>query len=110
MNNFKDIAGSEKNFCRVFRVPSKFPGATRAHTYTREVSASFEILDWFDPIPYPDDGFDVRTESGDLDFEKVRELTRNFLQKKVYFRAGDTLLVITDYGDAFLVEKQGKSR
>lgn len=106
VSNFETIAGSPRNFCRVFRIPKEFPGTSKAHRFTREISAIFDIVDWFEPIPYPDDGFDVKTEGGDLDLEKVRELTRDFLQRKVYFRPGDTLLVITDYGDAFLVKKQ----
>lgn len=104
----------DNNFCRVFMLPARFPSD---FCFGGGHPVEFRMVDWFNPVP-PDPSFGgeqfafLKWVNGvcELDAdsaEKMREATRSFIALKRYIKPGCEYLVITDYGDAFLLNRQG---
>lgn len=100
----KVIVNDINNFCRVFQLPSEFP---EGFCFGGGLPTTFQMVDWFNPIPAFDDEFNFllpKTLEG-AELEASREMLKDFIRGKGYFNPLATFLIITDYGDAFLVGK-----
>jgi len=97
------------NFCRVFRLPLKYP---EGFCFCGGYVVKMQMVDWFNPV-CPKDGYIndyPRILEGD-ELEVMREGIVSFIQGKVYMKEYflNDHLVITDYGDTILVKNCGVS-
>jgi hypothetical protein len=88
---------SETNFCRVFELPNMYP---KGFCFQGGKPVSFELVDWFNPIPAEDiHGNTVKTWG-----EYVDRL-KNSLKTKNYLKPNRKYLLITDFDESFVFEK-----
>lgn len=87
-----------RNMCRVFELPERFPSD---YCFGGGHDVTFKMVDWYNPIP------PITT---DLDRELLADMTWNDIKqfniaeiKKQYFKKDRGFLVITAFGEAFLV-------
>ena len=100
----KVIVNDANNFCRVFKLPSVFPAG---YCFGGGPPTNFQMIDWFNPIPAFDDDFNTTLPKtlDSVELEASRDMLKEFIRGKNYFNPVETFLVITDYGDTFLVGK-----
>lgn len=82
------------NFCRVFELPEKYPSG---FCFGRGRPVSFQMVDWFQPIPV-DDIYDDNVK----DWAEYELMLKDFLRDKRYVKPGRQYLLITDFGQAFM--------
>jgi len=96
------------NFLRVFRLPDVFPSD---YCFGGGHPSTFILVDWFNAFS-PQDfwGNEIK------EFDKVGEeylshieKLRDFIKGKKYFNSAHTYMVLTDYGDVFLVNPEEKT-
>jgi hypothetical protein len=86
------------NFCRVFELPDKYPSG---YCFGGGFPVEFKMVDWFNPIP-SDDFYDNKIKK----WEDYVPMIKEFLLKKLYVKSGMKYLVITDFGESFVFEKE----
>lgn len=98
----------ENNFCYVFEMPRELPSD---YCFGGGHPVQFRMVDWFNPVPtstfmpppeyivWKDGECELSIEAA----EKLREDLREFLRVKRYRKVGHDYIVVTRYGDAFLV-------
>ena len=87
----------KNNFCRVFELPNTYP---QAFCFGDGHPVTFQLVDWFQPIPTGDILSDTIKPWG----EYVYSLTV-FLKNKDYMKVGKQYLLITDFGESMLFNK-----
>ncbi len=99
------------NFCRIFELPDTFP---TDYCFGGGHPCTFTLVDWFNPVPgevtpLTEDGFDkISWNDGrcNLDtegLEFLRSKLKAALLEKKYIKPGKRYVVITEYGDSFMV-------
>jgi len=96
------------NFLRVFRLPNKFPSD---YCFDGGPSTIFVLVDWFNPFSEQDFWGDKTKEfnKSDIDYLEHIEGLRSFIKEKKYFVNTFTYMVLTDYGDVFLVNPEERT-
>ena len=89
------------NFLRVFRLPDKF---SSAFCFGGGISTEFTMVDWFNAH---NQQYFWKNEEIEVGEEKRTEIIE-FVKLKTYFKREHTYLVITDYGDAFIINPELK--
>ena len=84
----------EKNFCRVFELPDRYP---EGFCFGVGKPVMMLMVDWFNPWP---DNPDLKT------WDDVTKLLLPFLRKKVYVKPGKRYILITDFGASLVFEKE----
>ena len=103
-----EITGAT-NFLRVFRLPQEFPSE---YCFGGGHPATFVLVDWFNAFP-PTDFWEEKVKkfnSSDSEYTKRIEELKNFIKGKKYFVPIHTYMVLTDYGDVFLVNPEKRAR
>lgn len=88
------ICTTETNFCRVFELPESFP---EQFCWGGGIPVTFKMVDWFNPVPDSMQDKDWETE--------VKPSLVKFILPKAYVQLGRCYLVLTDFGNAFIVSK-----
>ena len=88
------------NFCRVFELPEEYP---EGFCFGGSHAVSFQMVDWFQPIFRED----VEVDNIKLWPEYVAVL-RGFLKDKTYIKPNRKYLLITDFGESFIFEKESE--
>lgn len=93
------------NFLRLFRLPKVFPSD---YCFGGGHPTTFVLVDWFNPFPEQDFWGDKTKEfdKSDAKYLKHIEELKDFIKEKKYFNPKYTYLVLTDYGDVFLVNPE----
>ena len=96
---------SVTDFCRVFRLPSNYP---RGYCFGGGKPVEFQLVDWFNPFGGTWNSTEVK-EVSDEEYRKHVNKLKEFILSKEYVMQfpKHKFLVLTDYGDAFLVEPTG---
>lgn len=85
------------NFMRIFELPIEYP---RGFCHSGGKPVVFVMVDWFNPYPEPH----LLPKRLSLEeAETLRNEIRDFIRSKNYFVKGHQYLVVTDYGDAFII-------
>jgi hypothetical protein len=90
------------NFLRVFCLPKEFP---TAYCFGGGHPVIFQNVDWFNAFPQ-EDFWDNKTkefESTEEWYLEHVESLREFITKKKYFNPSKTYMILTDYGDVFII-------
>ena len=89
----------QNNFCRVFELPEGYP---KGFCFGGGKPVTFQMVDWFNPIPRRDILNDDIKE-----WNEYIPLLKDFLESKTYVKPGRQYLVITDFGESFLFTGKG---
>jgi len=92
------------NFCRVFRLPQKFP---EGYCFDGGHPAIFQLVDWFNPF----DTMEGNKEFDPCDPEYLKHVEdlKKFIKGKCWFNPEFTYMILTDYGDVFLINPEMRS-
>jgi hypothetical protein len=92
------------NFGRILRLPVAYP---EGYCFGGGHQVQCQLVDWFYPIP-PKDGkffneYPRTIEEGEM--AEIRQRLRDFIKDKVYVKShpNHKFIMVTDYGDAFMV-------
>ena len=88
----------DNNFCRVFLLPDKMPDD---YCFGTKHGVIFEMVDWFNPISW-DDIRDSKIASWDVYKIQIEK----FLKDKWYMVPRRKYLIITDFNESFVFEKE----
>jgi len=97
------------NFLRVFRLPEKFPSD---FCFGDGHPTNFQLVDWFNPfdqLELTNINSNKEFNSASYEYQKHIEKLRTFIKEKKYFNSAYTYMVLTDYGDVFLVNPEKKA-
>jgi hypothetical protein len=83
------------NFVRVFRLPDEYPSG---YCFDGERPVKMQMVDWFNPSMAGRE-----YDFGGAEHQKHIAELRNFIRGKGYFDPSHTYLLLTDYGDAIVV-------
>lgn len=86
------------NFVRVFRLPDDYPSD---FCFGGGHPVTMQLVDWFNPSDQ-----NKEYEFGDDEHKKHIEMLRDFIKGKMYFDPKHTYLLLTDYGDAIVVNPE----
>lgn len=97
------------NFLRVFRLPDELP---TDYCFGGGHPAIFVMVDWFNPFPQQDfwNGETKKFNQEDADYLKRIDELKEFIKGKRYFNSAHTYMVLTDYGDIFLVNPEKRAK
>ncbi len=96
------------NFLRIFQLPDSFP---EDFCFAGGRPSTFTLVDWFNAFPQEDfwgdktKEFDSADEKYRLHIEKLKE----YIKGKKYYHPEYTYMVLTDYGDVFLVNPEKRA-
>lgn len=91
------------NFLRVFKLPDEYP---EGYCFGNvEYPVVFKIVDWFNAVST----VDTVVEQSKAEHEEWVETIRNFIKGKKYFNPNFTYMVMTDYGDVFIVNPEKRA-
>ena len=96
------------NFLRVLRLPKEFPSD---YCFGGGHPATFLLIDWFNAFS-PQDFWEENVKEfpdGDAAYATHVEELKTYIKGKRYFDPDHTFLVLTDYGDVFLVNPEKRS-
>lgn len=88
-----------QNFCRVFELPNIVP---QGFCFHGGLPTTMLMVDWFDPWPTDGPGGELQ----DSTWDEVVSLLRPFLLEKQYVRPGRRYILITDFGEAMIFQKE----
>lgn len=91
------------NFVRIFQIPSNMPTSL---CFGGGHPVFFEMVDWFNPVNLQEVNRGSRLSLTGARLEALRESLREFIRGTRYYDPEFKYLAITDYGDAFLIEKE----
>jgi len=93
------------NFLRVFCLPSRFPSD---YCFGGGHPVTFILVDWFNAFPQQEfwEGKTKEIKTADAEYQKHIEKLKDFIKGKKYFTTTFTYMVLTDYGDVFLVNPE----
>ena len=96
------------NFLRVFCLPDIFPSG---YCFGGGHPSIFMMVDWFNAFPQEDFWSEETKEVNilDADYQKHIEELKGFIKEKMYFNPTHTYMVLTDYGDVFLVNPEKRA-
>ncbi|MFA5262047.1 MAG: hypothetical protein WC450_12560 [Candidatus Omnitrophota bacterium] len=95
------------NFLRIFRLPAQYP---TGYCFAGGYPVEMQLVDWFnafDPTAFWDnERFEY--EAGNPEYLEHINSLKEFISDKCYVKAhpNKVFLVITDYGDSFLVNSE----
>ena len=93
---------NNNNFCRIFELPSKYPGD---YCFGGGHDVVFKLVDWFNPI----DPMDTPEFGGTpKQWEYYKEKLVPFLKSKKYVKPDRHYLLITSFGESFLFDSTGE--
>jgi hypothetical protein len=106
MTKFKVTAAT--NFLRVFRVPDDF---SPDYCFDGGHKTIFMLIDWFNAFSPNElwDNNDKEFDRTDIEYTNRVDMIRKFIKEKKYFKAEHTYMVLTDYGDVFLVNPEKRA-
>ena len=91
------MISQSNNFCRVFELPDEYPGG---FCFGGGRPVMFAMVDWFGPIP------DEDIVSGNIKpWSDYIPMLKEFLKDKIYVKPGKQYLLITDFGETMLFNK-----
>jgi len=90
------------NFLRVFCVPSIFPSG---YCFDGGHVVPFVMVDWFNALD-PMAELPIEFRNTDEWYLKHIEKLKTFIKGKKYFNPKLTYMILTDYGDVFLVNPE----
>lgn len=101
------------NFCRVFKLPKQYP---RGFCFSGGKHVSMLMEDWFCPVSevcqaavskevWAREVGPVEEQVKEVDGDELIKKLTEFLQKKDYVEAGQTYLVVCDFGLACTFER-----
>lgn len=91
---------SGNNFCRVYRLPDSYP---LEYCFGGGHQVTFTMVDWFNPIPQED----MAEYGGTIkSWDHYKEGLNDFLKKKHYVIQGKKYLLITEFGESFIFNKE----
>lgn len=95
----------DDNFLRVFRLPNDYPSD---FCFQGGHPVMIELVDWFNPFPVAEfyGGKVKEFENTEAWYLKRIEELKQYIKGKVYFKPEYSYLVLTNYGDAFVVNPQ----
>lgn len=98
------------NFIRIFRLPKEFPSG---YCFDGGHPACFQLVDWFNPFDSTKFWEVAALEFEENDAAYIEHINgiKEFIAEKEYAKTNnDVFLAITDYGDAFLVNPERKTK
>lgn len=91
------LVTNDNNFCRVFELPDNYPNE---YCFGGGVPVYFKMVDWFNPIP-PE-----HIEDKILKWEEYIPMLKDFLVLKNYVHPGKKYLLLTDFNESMIFEKE----
>ena len=96
------------NFLRVFKLPNEFPS-----DYCfggKEYSVVFKVVDWFNAVSQMDfQKVETVVEQSETEHKEWVETIRDFIKGKKWFNPDFTYMVLTDYGEVFIVNPEKRA-
>lgn len=87
------------NFLRVFQLPDELP---EGYCFGGGCPSEFVMVDWFNA--FTENGLEF--DGNEPEYTKHIDELRDFIKEKRYFSPDHTYMVLTDYGDIFLVNPE----
>lgn len=96
------------NFLRVFRVPDDFPSD---YCFAGGHPVKFVMVDWFNAFSEHDFwNNQIKTfDETDVQYLEHVESLREYIKGKTYFKPDHTFMVLTDYGDVFVINPEKRA-
>lgn len=99
-NNAEFIVTTKNNFTRLFELPNRIDGS---YCFAGGHQVEFRLKDWFYPIPTEqvdtDKGLILKGQS----LLDSRNRIRDFIKSKGYYNPEIKYLMITNYGDTYII-------
>ena len=93
------------NFLRVFCLPDKLPSD---YCFGGGHPSIFTVIDWFNAIPPQSlwEKDEIVYEEDGREYQELRRELCDFIKGKKYYNTLKTFMILTDYGDIFLVNPE----
>ena len=93
------------NFLRVFRLPNEYPSD---YCFGGGHPVTMQLVDWFNAYDQTALWGKESKEFTETEYAEHVETLRGFIREKKYFKSypTSTFLVVTDYGDSFIVNPE----
>lgn len=88
------------NFLRVFQLPKEFPSD---YCFGGGHATCFMMVDWFNAVSPEKLWKAPAIQFSEKEYSEHIDKLRGYIKEKRYFNPEHTYMVLTDYGDVFLV-------
>jgi len=93
------------NFLRVFRLPDEYPSD---YCFGGGHSVEIQLLDWFNAFSQQDfwEKDEKEVDTTEQEYIDHIDSLKQFIKEKIYFNSNKTYMVLTDYGDSFVINPE----
>jgi len=105
----KYIITEATNFLRIFRLPTQYPSG---YCFGGGHPVKIQLVDWYNAVE-PSKLWEtpsIEYDAASVEYEQFIVKHKQYITQKAYFKETSDYLVITDYGDAFLVNPESRCR